>query len=330
MQNLPLPAIAAFARGIVKSVESGGGLRFDRFDAATLAYYEKLSAGRYDRACCSAGVTLAFKTDSRQLALTLDLTTQVRAYSFVDLCVDGLFIASAGTADGPARIDLQAALPGEAGQMRSVVVHLPHCRQAIVRAMGLDDGARCESDAPRPLLLAFGDSITQGMNAHHPALAYATVMARALDMTLMNQGVGGHVFDVDGLCAPPHPAPELITVAYGINDWNQGRDIAPARPWLARIREWYPKTPVFVFEPIWAGREGMDINPGPNAEGRTLAECRSGLGAIVHERAGIVRVRPDQLLPSVEAFLSDGVHPNDTGHMIYGMNAARLITTSRL
>ena len=56
--------------------------------------------------------------------------------------------------------------------MRSVAVHLPHCRQAIVRTMAVDDGARCEADEARPLLLALGDSITQGMNAHHPALAH--------------------------------------------------------------------------------------------------------------------------------------------------------------
>ena len=325
MQHIPLSTVAAFARGIVNSVETENGLRFERFDAETLAYYEKLGAGRYDRACCSAGVTLAFRTDSRQLALTLDLTTQVRAYSFADVCVDGLFVASAGAADGPARIELQAALPGERGAMRSVAVHLPHCRQAIVRTMAVDDGARCEADEARPLLLALGDSITQGMNAHHPALAYATVMARTLGMTLLNQGVGGHVFDVDGLCAPPDPVPDLVTVAYGINDWNRGCDIAAARPWLARVRAWHPETPVFVFEPIWAGREGMDVNPGPNAAGRTLAECRGELGAIVNEHPGIIRIGSDRFLPAVAAFLSDGVHPNDAGHVVYGLNAANMI-----
>ena len=325
MQTIPLSTVASFARGIVNAVETENGLRFERFDAETLAYYEKIGSARHDRACCSAGVTLAFRTDSRQLALSLDLTTQVRDYSFADVCVDGAFIASAGAADAPAFIELQTALPGARGAMRTVSVHLPHCRQAIVRAMALDDGARCEADEARPLLLAFGDSITQGMNAHHPALAYATVMARTLDMSLLNLGVGGHVFDVEGLCAPPHPAPDLITVAYGINDWNRSCDIASARPWLGRLREWYPEAPVFVFEPIWAGKEGMDVSPKPNSAGRTLADARRELGGIVDEFPGIVRVGSDRLMPAVAAFLSDGLHPNDAGHAVYGLNAANAI-----
>ncbi len=103
----------------MNAVDAEGALRLNRFDDTTLAYYEKLGAGRRDRALCTAGVTLAFQTDSNRLALTLDLTKQVRAYSFVDVCVDGLFVASAGAADAPARIDLETALPGAVGTLRS-------------------------------------------------------------------------------------------------------------------------------------------------------------------------------------------------------------------
>lgn len=330
MHTLPLSTVAAFVRGTVNTVETKDGLRFERFDAETLAYYSKVGPAQYDRACCSAGVVLAFRTDSRQLTLMLDLTTRVRNYSFVDVCVDGIFVASAGSTDGPDQIELQAALPGAPGAMRSVLVLLPHCRQAIVRSMALEDGARCEADAVRPLLLAFGDSITQGMDAHHPALTYANVMARTLDMTILNQGVGGHVFDVEGLCTPPHPAPDLITVAYGVNDWTRGRDIAAARPWLARVREWYPQTPIFVFEPIWARRRGMDVEPTPNPAGRVLAETRRELAAIVAESDGVVRIGMERLLPAVSEFLSDELHPNDVGHAVYGLNAANAMRLHKI
>ena len=154
----------------------------------------------------------------------------------------------------------------------------------------MTDDAR--ETAPTPSqVYARGASEGQWQNdpAQHPALAYATVMARTLDMSLLNLGVGGHVFDVEGLCAPPHPAPDLITVAYGINDWNRSCDIASARPWLGRLREWYPEAPVFVFEPIWAGKEGMDVSPKPNSAGRTLADARRELGGIVDGEVGHVR-----------------------------------------
>ena len=110
-----------------------------------------------------------------------------------------------------------------------------------------------------------------------------------------------------------------------INDWNRSCDIASARPWLGRLREWYPEAPVFVFEPIWAGKEGMDVSPKPNSAGRTLADARRELGGIVDEFPGIVRVGSDRLMPAVAAFLSDGLHPNDAGHAVYGLNAANAI-----
>ena len=324
MRDLPLPLIAGAARGVVSTAVTGDVLRLERFDAATLAYYQALSVARHDRALCTAGVTLAFGTDGDRLRVSLDLKTRVRPYSFVDLYVDGLFVASAGSVDAPDAIEAAFTLPGTPGRMRAVELHLTHGRQALIRSLALPAGARFEPAPPRPLLLAFGDSITQGMNAHHPSLAYAAVMARTLGMTLLNQGVGGHVFDVGGLRGRPHPAPGLITVAYGINDWNAGGDAGPARPWLRQVRDWYPQTPLAVFEPIWAGAEGMDVRPESKGAGLTLAAYRKQLAGIVRDLTGVALVPATALLPPVEAFLSDGLHPNDAGHAVFGWNAARL------
>lgn len=328
MKNIPLSLIAAAARGVVSTEVTGNGLRLERFDPATLAYYEKRSADRLARALCTAGVTLAFRTDGDRLRVSLDLKTRVRPYSFIDLYVDGLFVASSGSVDTPDAIEADFALPGTPGRVRAVELHMTHGRQSLIRSLALPAGAHFDPEPPRPLLLAFGDSITQGMNAHHPSLTYATVMARTLGMTLLNQGVGGHVFDVGGLRGLPHAAPDLITVAYGINDWNTGSDAAPVRPWLRQVRDWYPRTPLVVFEPIWAGGDGMDVRPAAKASGLTLAEYRQQLADIVRELPGVVLVPAPALLPPVAAFLSDGLHPNDAGHAVYGWNAAHALKSA--
>jgi lysophospholipase L1-like esterase len=328
MKSLDRATLASLIRGVVAWLDTPEGMEPDRFDAAALDYYTTIGPARGDRARCSAGVSLAFRTTSRRVRLVVDLTTAVRSYSFVDLWVDGVFYASSGAADGPTRIELDALLPDADGSSRAIALDLPHCRRVRIRSLEIDAGASIAPCPVRPVLLAYGDSITQGMNAHHPSLAFASVLARALDLTLLNQGVGGHVFDVEGLVRPPVESPALITVAYGINDWNQGRDLAAAGPWLARLREWYPRTPVFVFEPIWAGREGMDLASRPNARGETLDKARTVLRAVVAAMPGLRLVPAARLLPGLETMLSDGVHPNETGHLVYGLNAAACIRSA--
>ena len=70
-------------------------------------------------------------------------------------------------------------------------------------------------------LVFIGDSITQGMDARGPASAYAVQLARVLDVELLNQGVGGHIFDLDALDDELPYHPDIITIAYGTNDWSR-------------------------------------------------------------------------------------------------------------
>lgn len=326
MRRLKFSEIHDCARGVSGVVEKEGQkICFERFDPPTREYYRGLSEDKLDRALCTAGVVLAFQTDSAHLGITLELDLRVRPRSFVDIYVDGIFAASPGSEEVIDHMEECLALPGGRAEPRPVEIHLPHCRRASLVSVEIDDDAVFAPAPARPVLLALGDSITQGMNAAHPSLVYPAVMARALGMDLYNQGVGGHKFDAAGLCSRPVDNPALITVAYGINDWNAGEPSANAKPWLERLREWYPLTPVAVFEPVWASRDGMDVHPHKNAQGVTLAEYRRELAQIVVSVPNIFLVPMQELLPPVEAFLSDGVHPSQDGHFVYGMNAARLL-----
>lgn len=326
MRGLTGSEMAECVRGATGVHEQEGSrFRCVRFDPPSLDYYRGLSEAMFDRAVCTAGIVLAFQTDSDRLGVRLELDVQVRPRNFVDIYVDGIFAAAPGSPEPVDRIEDDVSLPGLAGSVREVEIHLPHCRRGTVCAIEIDDGAGFAPAPETPVLLALGDSITQGMNAAHPSLIYPAVMARGLGMTLFNQGVGGHKFDAAGLVSRPVENPALITVAYGINDWNNGAPCANAGPWLARLRELYPLTPVAVFEPIWSSREGMDVAPKKNDQGVTLAEYRRELAEIAAGFPNMVAAPMAELLPPVEEFLSDGVHPSQDGHFVYGTNAARLL-----
>ena len=323
--KIPLENISRYVKGAHSAVVDGEFLRVDRFDPGAYERYRSLGEDRLRRALCPAGVTLAFQTTSSRLRLELELGAGARDYCFADLYADGVFVASAGSTEASKRLILEAELPAAGGDFCEVEIYLPHTYHSFIRQLSVDEDAHLDDFAARDLLLAFGDSITQGFDARHPSFGYAMVAARQLGMELMNQGVGGHVFDAQGLCAAPAPNPELITVAYGVNDWDQGKDIGAAELWFDRLRQLYPDVPVYVLEPVWAPSAGMDINPKPNQTGMTLPDVRAELSALMSGRPQTEVVAYEDLIPQCAHFFVDGVHPGDAGHLAYGLNLANYI-----
>lgn len=322
MRTLTHDEIIACARGTRQAKQTDLSLELLRFSEAELAYYA-YSEGALVRALCTAGVALSFETDSDCLRVVLRLGVSARAYAFIDLYVDDLFVATAGSATAQDTLEASFTLAGETpcepGHLRRVTLYLPHCRQAGIVAIELADGAAC---APyrREELLALGDSITQGMEALHPSLAWPAVAARALNLDLHGCGIGGHHYDAAGLIDCPVARPALITVAYGTNDWNMERSAEHARPYLTRLRELYPTSPLAVLAPPWwEGAEAAE------KAGVTLAVWRRTLADIVAEFPVDCYLPMPALLPPGPHFLADGVHPGSAGHLVMGQNVARLV-----
>ncbi|OPZ83729.1 MAG: GDSL-like Lipase/Acylhydrolase [bacterium ADurb.Bin429] len=313
MRVLTTEEILACARGMRQASETNLGLELQRFSEAEAAFYA-YSEGATVRARCTAGVAVCVETDSDRLDVSLRLGVGARACSYVDLYVDDLFVGTGGSLE--ARETIEASFQWPTDGTRRVALYLPHCRQAGIVALALADGASFTPSA-RPVLLALGDSITQGMDSPHPSLTWPAVAARALNLDVHNCGIGGHVFDADGLPERPVEHPALVTVAYGANDWNQGRSPEYARPYLARVRQLYPTTPLAVLETIWwEGGETVEKH------GLTFAAYRTALAAIAAEFAVDGLLPMPRLLPPGPAFLADSVHPTAAGHVVMGLNVA--------
>lgn len=321
MRQLSTDEIIACARGHRQVRHATLGLELLRFSDSELAYYSARGDAALVRACCPAGVTLAARTDSKALTLTLRFGASARPMAFADLYVDGYFTGTLGSTELVESLTTTFALP-RAGEEAEVLLYLPHMRETGIAALAVDDGARWEPAPPRGTLLALGDSITQGMVARQPSQGWPMTAARLLDLTLDNRGVGGHVFDAAGLPEPPANCPSLVTIAYGTNDWNQGRDMQEARPYLARVRALYPDTPTAVLAPIWwQGNDGVE--PAPTRNGHTLAAYRRDLAAIVADFPGMAFLAMPRLLPPGPTFLPDNIHPDTAGHAIMGAHVAR-------
>ncbi len=310
--------ISSFARGSGDLGEIDGALFFDRIGAAGRAYYDSNPAWHL-RSRCPAGVVIDMRTDAAAVDIHLRLGGGARPYATVDAVVDDALVATILSKSPHGDLHGRLVLPA-CEHARRLKIYLPHSAAANLVSIDLIGAKSVEHVKPAKVLLTLGDSITQGMDAIHPSLTYAAVAARLLCMDLHNYGIGGAVFakasfPVSPIIAKPH----LITIAYGTNDFSDGCSVEMARDYLSHVRMIFPNTPMVVLMPLWRSRG--DHDGWCNSNGISLASYRDSLRAIV-EDLNLLRIERDWLLPADASMLIDGLHPNDAGHLILGMNLA--------
>ncbi|MHB9025467.1 MAG: SGNH/GDSL hydrolase family protein [Armatimonadota bacterium] len=328
MRELHNEEIIAGARGAYEVRETAQGLDLRRFPQSAMDYYEQ--ADHY-RQCsqCHPGVRLEALTDSGSLTLATEMRLIYPLSLCIDLYVDGVFTGFLRTEDSmemryPAGETFGGTLRWEqTGRPRRVTLYFPHLASIYLTGVQIDDGASWDSLPEEPILLALGDSNTQGGTSAFPSLIYSAVAARQLGLSLHNRGIGGMVFDAASLPERPLAGqPRLITVAYGINDWNGNRDVAEARAYLARLRELYPDTSVAVLAPVFSRWDSEPGAPRKNERGLTLHEYRAALADIVRGFPGMRHITTGNLIPPDPGLIFDTVHPSTAGHLCYGMNLA--------
>ncbi len=205
-----------------------------------------------------------------------------------------------------------------------VCLALPHLRIGI-RDFMLDGVVKpCEHNKKR--LLCLGDSITSGGNTHHPNYSYVMQMANELDMEIINQGVSGNTFYVDCLNGLEYLdfAPDLITIAYGTNDWNFAPTVELVRQQMDRyfekIEVLFENIPKVVITPIWRADEYVA------AVTKELDEIRHMIERRAQKMKHTLVLNGSTLVPHDPGYYADGyLHPNDAGHAIYGANVAAKI-----
>ena len=325
MRQLSQDEIISCAAGSLQTRQAEQGLHLMRFNDAAMENFNLFPAWQ-KRTVCTAGVMLDLVTDSRTITVAVQSGVKIRKWAYFDAYADGLFTGTFGGIDLPEKVEFTLPL-GSAKGRRRVQLYLPHSQETFIQAVGLDDGASFEPAWQGKLLMAMGDSITQGMECRNPSLTYIATACRSLGLALHNCGVGGHEFHQECLRAVLAPKPDLITVAYGVNDWRHDQSVNNAHDFLRRLRELYPAVPVVVLEPIWVQKGSPEGLAGkPNATGITLAEYRRML---IETVAGIQNMRcipTADLLPPGPIFMPDGIHPGDHGHMVYGLNVARILS----
>ena len=272
------------------------------------------------RAACPSGIRIAFRSNSEALAMRLRYLREARPVYAVDIRINQEVIETFSPEPGEKEYAFFTELPGS-GE-REIEIHLPHLCEIRLQNLALESGcslrpaARC---AERWLFL--GDSITQGMTTSCPTAAYPARIAAARNADFVNLAVGGATLHRElGSFVARYDWNNAI-VAFGVNDYHQGRPLAEFREDCAKLLRLLRRrrsAPVRLITPIpWLQ------DPGRNSNGDTLDDFRHTLHEVATAYDGVTVVDGRKLVPAEEACFADGLHPNDQGMACFAKNLLR-------
>jgi hypothetical protein len=198
---------------------------------------------------------------------------------------------------------------------KEVCLYLPWSVKTWIRELHLDDGAFVTAVKPKNVLLAFGDSITQGYDALYPSDMYITRFAEYLDALLINKAIGAEIFVPPLAQLEDWIIPDIITVAYGTNDWSKcgkAEFTENCKAFFKNLQATYPYADIVAITPIW--RKDADCTEKSCA----FAEVEDIIRACTADIENVRVISGFDFVPQqCELFSDMYLHPNDEGFLYY-------------
>lgn len=201
-----------------------------------------------------------------------------------------------------------------------VVAYFPNMAKLQIKNLILPDDRKPVKKNLK--LLAVGDSITQGIWSVYPSQTYINMVAKELDAELLNQAIGGDIFFADNLDEELPFDPDIVTVAYGVNDFVYSHLTKDGvRVYFERLYSLYKNKKIFVILPIWFGEEDKPV------DGIVLDDGRKRIRSLAEQYPNITIIDGKDIIPHFIDFYWDEVccHPNDLGYFYYGRKIADII-----
>lgn len=325
---LSLEQIRTITHGAMEITEENGAFALKRFPTNQMKgeYPEKNFFGYHAEALAS--IRFDFITDATSLSFEYCNTWNFtfRPLFFFTLYIDGLVFDQKGYFSVPKKVGevlaeeedgkIEFSLPE--GRKR-VSLYFPELFHLHIRNVELSEGASIESYHYKGVLLAFGDSITQGHDVEFMGMDYIDQFARALDLDLHNFAIAGSGFRPEYIMHGAFPKPDLITVAFGTNDFRHysgEKFAAQMSGFFEELRKEFPDTPVIVILPLWRRIEGNIYENG------SLQSVRDRIRAEALRYEKMFFVNGPEIVPHHPSFFRDPspLHPNDLGHSSYALH----------
>lgn len=285
-----------------------GYLQAFQYSKKQMEYFKAADDFWYERCMATTAKTLEFTTTADKLSFDYKIIWKGSPDSF-ELSVDGLICGIVYVKDIMDCGRIQWELPkGE----KNVVIYLPADATVLIKNLALDAGVTKAKKGQKVLWL--GDSITQGYGPLRSACTYVSVANRLLNYDIINQGIGGYIYDKKSLMKMEGYDPDKIIVALGTNQYGD-EDMSVVEEYYETLMGIYGENiPVLCITPIWRG-DNPDGIP-------TLEAFCEKIKAIAGQYKNVKIIDGMKLVPHFPEYFLDNLHPNCFGCEVYGRNLA--------
>lgn len=284
-----------------------GYLKANQYTKAQMDYFEKAFLMWFERCDASSAKTIEFKTAARKVSFEYKIIWKCSEDS-IELAIDGLATEIAYLKD----IDMEGSISWDMPEgEKNVTIYLPSDATILVRNFEID--STYESIQKNEKVLWLGDSITQGYGPLRSYQTYVSVANRVLNYDILNQGIGGYVYDKNSLMKMEGYNPDKIIVALGTNQYGDENGPQVISEYYETLIGIYGEDiPILVITPLWRG---------DNLEGvPTLEKFCATIREIVGKYKNIKVVDGFKMVPHLEEYYLDNLHPNGLGTEVYGRN----------
>ncbi len=309
---LDFEAIKSITAGAVEIRQGSDGIHFFKCTASQLAAWEAVSPNFAMGAQVTTGVRLDFHTTSSYVRVG------VASGQKYEIKIDGLVVRQFLAENDIAPTELYAEL-GESGAWKHVVIILPSHSIGVVRFVELEDGAQVKAHTFDRNILFLGDSITQGWDAKFDSNSFAYCVSDFLNANCVIHGVGGSHFRPSTVQENGFDA-DLVFVAYGTNHFGCGRPLSALTEdmteYVQKVQSVYPNAQVVIISPTFRQDHTEKVKYG------TFEECCDCVKQTA-KALGVACVDGGKILPKLDEFFADLIHPNDLGFTVYALNLLR-------
>ena len=290
---------------------SDGYLQSFQYTKEQVEYFKGAFEMWYERCTASSAKTLEFSTSATKISFEYKFIWKCSLDSF-ELMVDGLITDIAYVKDIADEGTITWNLPeGE----KDVVIYLPSDATVLVRNFTID--ADVKRAVKNEKVLWLGDSITQGYGPLRSSHTYVSVANRMLNYDILNQGIGGYIYDKNSLMKMEGYTPDKIIVALGTNQYGDETMTAVEEYYERLIGIYGNEIPILCITPLWRG-DSEDGIP------TLIAYCEK-IKKIVSQYKNIRFVEGMKLVPHLPEYFLDNLHPNCLGCELYGRNLVKEI-----
>jgi lysophospholipase L1-like esterase len=302
--------IKKFFHGYQEIVEQNGYLQPLRFNNKEIEYYTDLSIKFGIRAHSTAGITLQFYTDEKEISFDCKIENFIREHDSITVYENDTFAKSFQySKESPLQ---HLSYLKKDNERAKIVIYFPALSSLAIK--NFDTRQKIPISNFPTTLLCYGDSITKGVEANNSSESYTNKIARAMNYEIRNLAVGGHYFDPNSLLNKGFDDQTAFLIGYGTNDFSR-HEIHDIENhiicYLRDIRELHSTAKIYCISPIWRF-DLNETNIGKMNKIRNRIEIE--IEAI---KNGMIYIDGFNLLDKDKSLYADAkVHPNDLGFTI--------------